>query len=111
MSNEYRVDTTGNQFTVIDPWDEQVDVYATEAAAKHVERCKREDKMFETPKQLVDTAVKRCKSKYGTAESAPAQGEISATVAYAQALATFAAAHSLALSAKEWATRGPGTQL
>jgi hypothetical protein len=43
--------------------------------------------------------------RYGTAESTPAQGEV--PVAVAHALATFAAAHSLAHSAKEWATRDP----
>jgi hypothetical protein len=59
MNTEYRVETAGSQFTVIDPWGEQVDTYATEEAAKQdIERCKMEDAMHETAKQLVDTAVK-----------------------------------------------------
>ncbi len=60
MSNEYRIEPAGTQFTVIDPWGEQlVNTYPTEEAAKQdIERCKREDRMYETAKQLVDTAVK-----------------------------------------------------
>jgi hypothetical protein len=60
MSTEYRIETAGSQFTVIDPWGERlVDTYPTEDAAKQdIERCKKEDQMYETAKQLVDTAIK-----------------------------------------------------
>ena len=41
MTNEYRIESTGNAFTVIDDAGEQVDTYATEAAAQQdMERCK-----------------------------------------------------------------------
>jgi hypothetical protein len=45
-------------FTVIDPWEVKVGTYATEDAAKQdIERCKKEDAMYETAKQLVDAAM------------------------------------------------------
>ncbi len=59
MSTKYRVETAGSQFIVNDPWGEQVGTYLTEEAAKQdIERCKKEDAMYETAKQLVDTTVK-----------------------------------------------------
>jgi hypothetical protein len=58
MNTEYRVETAGEQFIVIDPWGEQVDTYATEDAAKtDIERCKKEDAMNEGAKMLVDIAI------------------------------------------------------
>jgi hypothetical protein len=58
MSNEYRVESAGSEFNVIDPWGVQVGRYATEEAAKQdIERCKREDAMYETAKQLIDAAM------------------------------------------------------
>ena len=53
MATEYRIEQAGSQFTVVDPWGERlVDVFPTEEAAKQdIERCKREDAMFETAKQ------------------------------------------------------------
>jgi hypothetical protein len=67
ITNEYRIEPAGNQFTVIDPWGEQlVNAYPTEDAAKQdIERCKREDRMYETAKQLVDTAVKAHMQVFG----------------------------------------------
>ena len=55
------------QFTVIDPWGEQlVDVFPTEDAAKQdIERCKKEDAMYETAKQLVDATIKKHMEKFG----------------------------------------------
>ena len=51
-----------NQFTVIDPWGEQVDVYPTEDAAKQdIERCQKEDAMWNSAQLLVDTAIHPCK--------------------------------------------------
>ncbi len=59
MSTEYRVEAAGSQFTVIDPWGEQVNTYPTERAAKQdIERCKKQDSMYETAKHLVDAAIK-----------------------------------------------------
>jgi len=60
MSNEYHIEPAGPAFIVIDPWGEQlVNTYPTiEAARQDIERCKREDAMYETAKQLVDTAIK-----------------------------------------------------
>ena len=59
MSNEYRIEPTGPAFIVIDPWGEQlVNTYPTEDAANQdIERCKREDAMYVTAKQLVDFAI------------------------------------------------------
>jgi hypothetical protein len=67
MSNDYRIVPAGTQFTVVDPWGEQlVGTYATEDAAKEdIERCKREDAMYETAKQLVDFAVKAHMEVFG----------------------------------------------
>jgi len=56
----------GTKFVVIDPWGEQVNTYPTEdAAKKDIERCKREDRMCETAKQLVDTAIKAHMQMFG----------------------------------------------
>ena len=59
MNNDYRIKSDGPEFTVIDPWGERVDVYSTEDAARQdIERCKKEDAMWETAKLLVDAAIK-----------------------------------------------------
>jgi hypothetical protein len=60
MDIKYRIESSGNQFTVVDPWGEQlVDTYPTEDAARQdIERCKKEDAMWETAKLLVDAAIK-----------------------------------------------------
>jgi hypothetical protein len=51
---------------VIDPWDEQVDTYPTkEAAERDIERCKKEDAMYETAKRLMHTAVKSHMQMFG----------------------------------------------
>lgn len=66
MTNEYRLEPAGNQFTVIDDLGEQVGTYPTEEAAKQdIERCKREDGMYETAKQLVDIAIKAHMERFG----------------------------------------------
>jgi hypothetical protein len=58
MSNEYRIEPAGTQFAVIDAGGERVNTYPTEAAAKKdIERCKKEDAMYETAKRLVDAAM------------------------------------------------------
>jgi predicted nucleic acid-binding protein len=59
MTAEYRIHQAGTQFTVVDPWGERVNFYPTkEAAEQDIERCKKEDSMWETEKYLVDEAVK-----------------------------------------------------
>jgi hypothetical protein len=67
MSDEYRIERAGNAFIVIDPWGERlVDVFPTEDAAKQdIERCKREDAMYETANQLVDIAIEAHIQKFG----------------------------------------------
>jgi S-adenosylmethionine/arginine decarboxylase-like enzyme len=60
MSTEYRIEPAGPAYIVIEPWGEQlVHTYPTEDAARRdIERCKKEDAMWETAKLLVDTAIK-----------------------------------------------------
>jgi hypothetical protein len=67
MSTEYRVEPASNEFAVIDPWGEQlVDTYPTEDAARQdIERCQKEDTMWETAKLLVDTAIKAHMEMHG----------------------------------------------
>jgi len=67
MSNEYRIEPAGIAFRVIDPWGEQlVDLFPTEEAAKQdIERCKKEDAMYETAKQLVHIAIETHMQKFG----------------------------------------------
>jgi hypothetical protein len=67
MSNEYRIEPAGNAFIVVDPWGEQlVDLFSTEEAAKQdIERCKKEDAMYETAEQLVGIAIKAHMLKFG----------------------------------------------
>jgi hypothetical protein len=52
---------------VIDPWGERlVDVFPTVDAAKQdIERCQREDAMYETAKQLVHIAIETHMQKFG----------------------------------------------
>jgi len=66
MKTDYCIEPSGPAFTVIDPWGETVNTYATEGAAQHdIERCKREDAMYETAKQLVDTTIKAHMKMHG----------------------------------------------
>jgi hypothetical protein len=60
MTTEYRIEPAGPAYIVIDPWGEQlVHRYPTEDAARQdIERCKKEEAMWETAKLLVDTAIK-----------------------------------------------------
>jgi hypothetical protein len=59
MTNEYRIEPVGSLFIVVDPWGEIVNRCSTEEAARQdIERCEREDAMWETAKLMVDTAVK-----------------------------------------------------
>ena len=67
MTNDYRIEPAGPAFIVIDPWGEQlVNTYPTEDAARQdIERCKKEDAMYETAKQLVDFAIKAHMQVFG----------------------------------------------
>jgi hypothetical protein len=57
--SEYRVETHGTEFVVIDHTGVAIGVYPTEDAAKQdIERCQREDVMWESAKLLVDRAIK-----------------------------------------------------
>jgi hypothetical protein len=55
----------GTKFVVIDPWGEQVNTYSEEAAKQDIERCKKEDLMYEGAKMLVDTAIKGRMERFG----------------------------------------------
>jgi hypothetical protein len=56
MSNQYRIEPVGSAFIVIDDLGEPVGRYPTEDAARQdIERCKKEDAMWETAK-LLDAA-------------------------------------------------------
>jgi hypothetical protein len=49
MNTEYRIEPAGDQFIAIDPNGDKVNTYATVDAAKEgIERCKRDDAMWET---------------------------------------------------------------
>jgi len=59
MTNDYRIEPVGSLFIVVDPWGEIVNRFSTEDAARQdIERCEREDAMWETAKMMVDTTVK-----------------------------------------------------
>ena len=55
---EYRIESSGDQFVVIDSFDEVVDKYSSEEAANQsIAQCQKEDAMYETAKLLVESAV------------------------------------------------------
>jgi hypothetical protein len=54
------------RFIVIDPDGEIVDTFPTEDTAKQdIERCKKNDEMWETAKVLVDVAIKVHMERFG----------------------------------------------
>jgi hypothetical protein len=59
--------TYWNRVHRVDPWGERlVDDFPTqEAAQQDIERCKREDTMYETAQQLMDIAIKAYMQKFG----------------------------------------------
>ena len=66
MNSNYRVEHSGSQFTVIDPWEEEVGTYTTEDAAKQdIERCKKEDALYEDAQHLIDISVKTLMQMHG----------------------------------------------
>ena len=67
MNTDYQIKRAGRQFKVVDPWGEQlVDLFLTkEAAQKDIERCKREDALYETARQLVEISEEVLVQKFG----------------------------------------------
>ncbi len=66
VGDTYRVECVGSQFIVVDPAGEIVNRYNTEdAALQDIERCKKEDAMFETGKTLIDLAIKAHMQRFG----------------------------------------------
>ena len=67
MSNDYRIEPAGSAFRVLDPWGEYlVDLFPSrEAAQQDIDRCKREDVMYETARQLVEIAIEAHMQKFG----------------------------------------------
>ena len=67
MSNDYRIEPAGSSFRVIDPWGEYlVDRFPTwDAAQQDIDRCKREDEMYDTAQQLVNIAIEAHMQKFG----------------------------------------------
>jgi len=66
MTKDYRIELAGDAFIVIDPSDELIDLHPTEDAAKqNIERCKKEDSMWESAKLLVDIAIRTHMQKFG----------------------------------------------
>jgi hypothetical protein len=67
MTNDYRIEPAGSAFKVLGPWGEYlVDLFSTrEAAQQDIDRCKKEDEMWETAQQLVDAAIEAHMQKFG----------------------------------------------
>jgi hypothetical protein len=59
MSTEYKIETVGGQFIVVDPLGEIVDRYPSEEEARqNIERCKREVAISDKAHLLVENAIK-----------------------------------------------------
>ena len=59
MSNQYKIESVGRQFIVVDPWGEIVDRYPSEEEARqNIERCKREVVISDRAHVLVENAIK-----------------------------------------------------
>jgi len=59
LSNEYKIESVGRQFIVVDPWGEIVDRYPSEEEARqNIERCKREVAISDKAHLLVENAIK-----------------------------------------------------
>jgi hypothetical protein len=66
-ASDYQIKRAGRQFKVVDPWGEQlVHLFPTkEAAQKDIERCKREDALYETATQLIEISEEVLMQKFG----------------------------------------------
>jgi hypothetical protein len=59
VSNQYKIESVGRQFIVVDPWGEIVDRYPSEEEARqNIERCKREVAISDRAHVLVENAIK-----------------------------------------------------
>ncbi len=59
MRTEYKIETVGRQFIVVDPWDEIVGRYTSEEEAQqNIERFEKEHAVSETAHLLVENAIK-----------------------------------------------------
>ena len=59
MDAEYRIESVGTQFIVVDPWGENAGSFPTqEAAQQDIERCKKKDALWRSARVLVDNAIK-----------------------------------------------------
>ena len=59
MSNQYKIESVGRQFIVVDPWGEIVDRYPSEEEARqNIERCKREVAISDKAHLLLENAIK-----------------------------------------------------
>jgi hypothetical protein len=59
MDTDYRIEPVGNQYIVVDPWDEIVGRYTSaEEAQQSIERCKKEHAISETAHLLMENAIK-----------------------------------------------------
>ena len=66
MNTEYRIEAADREFIVIDSHGEKVGTHSTEDAAKRdIDRCKRNDAMYENAKRLVDIAIKAHMKMFG----------------------------------------------
>ena len=59
MDTNYRIESVGSQYIVVDPWDEIVGRYTSaEEAQQSIERCKKEHAISETAHLLMENAIK-----------------------------------------------------
>jgi hypothetical protein len=59
MITTYRIKASGRKFTVFDDVGDTVGIFPNrDAALQAIERCQKEDAMWESAKLLVDTAIK-----------------------------------------------------
>lgn len=66
METTYHIEASGNKYTVIDSWQEEVGTFATEDAAKQeIDRCQKEDALYEDAQHLIDIAVKTLTERHG----------------------------------------------
>lgn len=60
--NDYRIESVGGGFVLIDDANEEVGSYGTEhEAINDLERCQKEDAMWETAKLIVDISRRTCR--------------------------------------------------
>jgi hypothetical protein len=66
MTNPYRIESLGNEFMVLDDAGETVGVFPSrDAALQDIERCEKEDAMWDTAKLLVRAAIEKHMQMHG----------------------------------------------